>query len=244
MTVRRIDFSNAKPLYAQVVEAIKHKISSNQWTLGMMISSENELAKEFNVSVGTVKKALGVLVQDGVLYRRQGRGTFVASPDFSKSFSRFFRYGMTDKEDDEIPESTFLSLDIIPADSLISQHLQLKPGTDIIMMKRIRSLRKVPFSLEEIFLPYERFTGLEKMDLNKALLYPIYNQDFSTPIFWADEYLQPAVANAEIAQHLNIAPNAPVMCVERTAYTYEDIPVEWRRSFGRGDSFRYHIVIR
>ncbi len=244
MTVRHIDFTNAKPLYAQVIEAIKHKISSNQWTLGMMISSENELAKEFNVSVGTVKKALGVMVQDGLLYRRQGRGTFVASPDFSKSFSRFFRYGQNNNVEDEIPESTFLSLDIIPADSNISQQLQIKLGADVIMMKRVRSLRKTPFSLEEIYLPYERFAGLEKMDLNKALLYPIYNRDFNTPIFWADEFLQPDVATSEIAEHLNIAPNSPVMCVERTAYTYEDIPVEWRRSFGCGDSFRYHIVIR
>lgn len=244
MTVRHIDFSNAMPLYAQVVEAIKHKISSNQWTLGMMISSENELAKEFNVSVGTVKKALGILVQEGVLYRRQGRGTFVASPDFSKSFSRFFRYGLRDKSEQEIPESLFLSFDVIPADSTIAQRLQLKLGTEVIMMKRVRSLQNTPFSLEEIFLPHERFAGLEKMDLNKALLYPIYNQKFSTPIFWADEYLQPDVADSEIAKHLNIAPNSPVMCVERTAYTYEDIPVEWRRTYGRGDSFRYHIVIR
>ena len=244
MTVRHIDFSNKMPLYAQVVDAIKHKISSNQWTLGMIISSENELAKEFNVSVGTVKKALGILVQDGILYRRQGRGTFVASPDFSKSFSRFFRYGLVENSAEEIPESSFLSLDIIPADSTVSQHLHIKLGANVIMMKRIRSLQNTPFSVEEIFLPYERFAGLEKMDLSQALLYPIYNLDFSTPIFWADEYLQPEVANPEIARQLNIQPNSPVMCVERTAYTYEDIPVEWRRSVGRGDSFRYHIVIR
>ena len=244
MTVRYIDFSNKTPLYAQVVEAIKHKISSNQWTLGMMISSENELAKEFNVSVGTVKKALGILVQNGVLYRRQGRGTFVASPDFSKSFSRFFRYGQVKNGEQEIPASTFLSLDIIPADSTISQQLQIKFGSDIIMMKRIRSLQNTPFCVEEIYLPYQRFAGLEKMDLSQALLYPIYNQEFSTPIFWADEFLQPEVASSEVANHLNIEPNSPVMCVERTAYTYEDIPVEWRRSVGRGDSFRYHIVIR
>ena len=92
MKQTHIDMQSDKPLYMQLVEAIKQKISSNSWKIGMMTPSENELSKEFNISVGTVKKALGILVQEGVLFRRQGKGTFVASPDFSKSFSRFFRY--------------------------------------------------------------------------------------------------------------------------------------------------------
>lgn len=244
MTVKYIDFSDEKPLYAQVVEAIKQKISNNYWTLGMMISSENELAKEFDVSVGTIKKALSVLVQEGILYRRQGRGTFVASPDFSKSFSRFFRYGQFKGEESEVPGSQFLSAEVIQAPTEIAAALQLVAGEDILFMKRVRTLQEIPFCVEEIYLPYSRFKGLENLDLGKKLLYPIYNQNFSTPIFWAEEFLQPDTATGEIADLLNIPRNSPVMCVERIAYTYEDIPVEWRRSVGRGDSFRYHIVIR
>lgn len=244
MKQTRVDFKNEKPLYLQLVEDIKQKISSNIWKIGMMIPSENELSKELDVSVGTVKKSLGLLVQEGVLFRRQGKGTFVATPDFSKSFSRFFRYGQTGDFSGDIPGSVVLDMSVIKADQQIAKILQLGIDTEVLKIKRVRTLQQIPFSVEELYLPYERFKGLDKSLIENKLLYPIYNKEFSTPIIWADEYLQPDIADQETAEALGIEEGAPVMCVERLAHTYEDIPVEWRRSIGRGDSFRYHIVIR
>jgi len=244
MNQASIDFKNEKPLYLQLVEAIKQKISSNTWKIGMMIPSENELSKELKVSVGTVKKALGLLVQEGVLFRRQGKGTFVATPDFSKSFSRFFRYGQTGDFSGDIPGSVVLDMSVIKADSKIAEILHLDTGTEVLKIKRVRTLQQIPFSVEELCLPYERFKGMDKSLIENKLLYPIYNEEFSTPIIWADEYLQPDIADQETAHALGIEEGAPVMCVERIAHTYEDIPVEWRRTIGRGESFRYHIVIR
>ena len=244
MNQTNIDFKNEKPLYLQLVEAIKQKISGNSWKIGMMIPSENELSRELDVSVGTVKKALGLLVQEGVLFRRQGKGTFVATPDFSKSFSRFFRYGLTGDFSGDIPGSVVLDLAVVKADPHIAQILHLDIDTEVLKIKRVRTLQQVPFSVEELYLPYERFKGMDKSLIENQLLYPIYDKEFSTPIIWADEYLQPDVADQETAEALGIEAGAPVMCVERLAHTYEDIPVEWRRSIGRGDSFRYHIVIR
>lgn len=239
-----IDLSNEKPLYLQLAEAIKKKISSNIWKIGMMIPSENELSREFDISVGTVKKALGLLVQEGVLFRRQGKGTFVATPDFSKSFSRFFRYGQKGVASAESPGSVINEISIINPPAQIAEVLELDESAEVLHIKRVRTLQRIPFSLEELYLPYARFKGLEEIALENQLLYPIYNEQFATPIIWADEYLQPGVADQEAATALGIEVGAPVMCVERLAHTYEDIPVEWRRSIGRGDSFRYHTVIR
>jgi len=244
MNLISIDFKNEKPLYLQLVEAVKQRISNNIWSLGMMIPSENELSRDFNVSVGTVKKALGILVQEGVLFRRQGKGTFVASPDFSKSFSRFFRYGLVEGDSAETPASKILEMTVIKPNSKTAEVLHLYETDDVIRIKRIRTLQKIPFAVEELYLPYERFKGIEDISIENKLLYPIYSEKFATPIIWADEYLQPDIANLETAELLGIEQNAPVMCVERIAHTYEDAPVEWRRSMGRGDSFRYHIVVR
>lgn len=244
MISSNLDLQNDKPLYLQLVEAIKGRIAQNFWSLGMMIPSENELAKDFAISVGTVKKALSVLVQEGVLFRRQGKGTFVASPDFSKSFSRFFRYGLTGGDSGEVPGSVILDRTVVKPDAKIAEVLQLSTDAEVLRIKRIRTLQKIPFSVEEVCLPYERFKGIETLSIENKLLYPIYSEKFATPIIWADEYLQPGVADQETAAALGIEEGAPVMCVERVAHTYEDVPVEWRRSIGRGDSFRYHIVVR
>lgn len=244
MNRNRIDLKNEKPLYLQLVEAIKQKISSNTWKIGMMIPSENELSREFDISVGTVKKSLGLLVQEGVLFRRQGKGTFVATPDFSKSFTRFFRYGLDGDITGDIPGSVIFDVKVVPADGRVASILDLDVGADVYYIKRVRTLQNVAFSVEDIYLPHERFKGIERLSLENKLLYPIYSETFSTPIIWADEYLQPDVADQATARELGISAGDPVMCVERIAHTYEDIPVEWRRSYGRGDSFRYHIVIR
>jgi len=244
MISSNLDLKNDKPFYLQLAEAIKGRITDNTWRLGMMIPSENELAKEYGISVGTVKKALGVLVQEGVLLRRQGKGTFVASPDFSKSFSRFFRYDWKSGNTVETPGSKVLSIKVIRPDDIISDKLQIDPNQQVFRMKRIRTTQNKPFVIEDIYISCERFRGIETLTLDQRLLYPVYNEKFSTPIIWAEEYLQPESASSEAAEILGIRPNNPVMCVERIAYTHGDLPVEWRRSIGRGDLFRYHIIIR
>lgn len=239
-----LGLKNDKPLYLQLADAIKTRIAQNIWSLGMMIPSENELAKDFDISVGTVKKALSVLVQEGVLFRRQGKGTFVASPDFSKSFSRFFRYDWQTGEAAETPGSKVLSIDVIQPDADVIDRLQIAARQQVFRLKRVRTMQNKPFVIEDIYLPYKRFKGIESIPLDQRLLYPIYNENFATPVIWADEYLQPAIADPAAAETLDIRAGDPVMCVERIAYTYQDIPVEWRHSIGRGDIFRYHIVVR
>lgn len=244
MSLPNIDIANEKPLYLQLVDVIKGRVFSNSWRQGMKIPSENELAKEFNLSVGTVKKALDVLRQEGILFRRQGQGTFIASPDFSKSFIRFFRYGQTDGEPSEVPGCRILSVDIITAGNKIAEILHLKVDDKVVKMKRVRSLQDIPFAVEDLYLPYERFKGIEKTSLDNKLLYPIYSDAFSTPIVWVDEYLQPDIPDVETAKLLGIEKSTPVICIERIAHSYEDVPVEWRHTVGRGDNFRYHIVVR
>ena len=239
-----IDIQNDKPLYLQLVDAIKARISQNFWHLGMMIPSENVLSKEFGISVGTVKKALSVLVQEGVLFRRQGKGTFVAGPDFSNSFFRFFRYGSITNQSETMPGSKVLNITVGRADHKAAEILQLQAKEKVIKIERIRTLAEMPIIVEDIVIPYQLFKGFETLSLEDELLYPIYNQRFATPIIRADEYLQPETADKHTATLLEIEENAPVINIERIAYTYGDRPVECRYSLGRGDHFRYHITVR
>lgn len=239
-----LDLQSEKPLYLQLAEVVKSRIAEKEWELGMMIPSENQLAKDFNISVGTVKNALNALVTDGVLFRRQGKGTFVASPDFSKSFSRFFRYDWRREDRTEIPGSKILAINQMPASPQITEKLQLDPAEEVYWLKRVRTIQNKPFVLEDIYISARRFKGIDSLSLDQRLLYPIYNDQFSTPVIWAEEYLQPEAANIEVAEILGIQFRDPVMRIERFAYTYGEVPVEWRCSTGRGDLFRYHIVVR
>jgi GntR family transcriptional regulator len=239
-----IDLKSSHSLYYQLKELIKRQIAQNIWKLDEMIPSENELAATYGLSVGTVKKALSVLVDEGVLYRRQGRGTFVARPDFKRSFIRFFRYNLSDDELGEFPSSKVLSSDIVTPSSRIRKILNLSEKDQVLTIKRVRFLKDLPLMIEDLYLSQKIFKGFEQVDISKELLYPIYDTKYNTPIIWADEFLWPKIANTKIATVLEIEPGDPVISIERIAYTHGDEPAEFRSSVGRGDRFRYHMQIR
>lgn len=238
-----LDFNSALPLYHQLKGLIKQQIENNAWRLEQMIPSENELAAALDVSPGTVKKALADLVHEGVLTRRQGLGTFVARPDFKRSSIRFFRYGLgTDRG--TLPASQVLSCKVVDPSAGVREVLRLTRGERVIVIKRLRTLEGEPLVLEELFLPRTIFDGFEKRNISHELLYPIYDAEYDTPIIWAEEFLEPRIADREAVEFLGVELGAPLIFIERIAYTSGDRPVEFRSSLGRGDRFRYHIEIR
>ncbi len=239
-----LDFDSHAPLYFQLMELIKARIANHAWKQDETIPSENELAATYEVSVGTVKKALSELVNEGVLYRRQGKGTFVARPDFKRSFIRFFRYGLGAGEEGLFPSSRVLSSAVTAPSRKIRDILRLGSQDRVLVIKRLRTLHDEPLMLEDLCLPEKLFRGFDQVDISRELLYPIYDAKYNTPITWADEFLEPRIADDEVASVLNIKPGEAVIFIERIAYTYGDKPVEFRASIGRGDRFRYHIEIR
>lgn len=239
-----LDFNSALPLYYQLKELIKERIGDNTWKQGQMIPSENEIADMFGISPGTVKKAFSELCNEGVLFRRQGKGTFVAKPDFGRTFFRFFRYGLGENEAGITPGSIVLSSQVSLPPERVGSILKLPVEEKVIHIQRIRTLKEVPLMVEDLYLPERMFPGFQDIDISNKLLYPILDEQFGTPIIWADEFLEPKVADPETARALGIEKGDPVSYIERIAYTYGDRPVEFRSGFGRGDRFRYHIQIR
>jgi GntR family transcriptional regulator len=241
----RLDPSSFIPLYHQLKEILKASIAAGVWKANEMIPSENELAATYNVAVGTVKKALAELSREGFILRRQGLGTFVARPDFGRSFFRFFRFDVNPRgEEGVIPISKVLFSGSIRPPSRAREVLRLSGRERVLHIQRLRAFNDLPLMYEDLYLPERIFAGLEKMDITRELLYPIYDSSFNTPVIWADEFLEPHLATSDVAGHLQIKAGDPVIFLERIAYTFEDKPIEFRTSFGRGDRFRYHIELR
>ena len=244
MEKENIDFKSPVPLYYQLKELIKHEISSHSWKPDKMIPSETELSITYNVSIGTVKKAISQLAHEGILYRRQGKGTFVARPNFEQSFIRFFRFAVDGNKKRILPTSKIINLKVMKPSKKIRNILNLEANEDVLYLKRLRLVKEIPLVLEDLYLPKKLFPGFEKIDTTDKLLYPIYEEKYNLPVIWADEFLEPRVATEEEAHYLGIRRGDTVIFIERIAYTYGDKPIEYRSSTGRGDRFRYHIEIR
>lgn len=208
------------PLYQRLRDAIAFQIARNVWRSGEPIPTEAELAATHRVAIGTVRKAIDVLVADGLVERQQGRGTFVRRPRFDRSLFRFFRHLGPDGSQ-AVPEGR-------------------------IRLIRTRLLQGRPILSEEIWLPAARFAPLLEAPLTEIgdLLYPAYERLCGEIVARAEETLTVGIADATDAERLGIAEGEPVVVIARLAFGFDARPIEWRVTRGAAKDFRYHIDIR
>lgn len=233
------------PLYQRLRDHLAGRIASRDWRPGELIPSEAELAASHGVSVGTVRKAIDRLVGDGLLDRQQGRGTYVRRARFNSSLFRFFRF-QSESGERKVPESRILRREVIPAPSAAASALRIAEGAPVIHLSRLRMIDGEPLLSEEIWLDQTRFAALLDVptDTFGDLLYPLYEERCGQMVASAEETLTVEISNPLQARLLQRSAGDPLIVIERVAFDPEHRPIEWRRSRGPADRFRYHVEIR
>ncbi len=233
------------PIYQRLRDEFAWLIASQAWRPGEAIPAETTLAAEHEVAPGTVRRAIEALVGEGLLVRRQGRGTFVRRADFTASLFRFFRFHGAGGER-RVPESRILNIRPRRAPAEVAEKLLLAEGDKAIQLSRLRLFDGTPFLFEEIWLPREDFAPLLELppDTFGDLLYPLYERLCGKVVASATESLAAEAAEERYARALRLTPGTPVIVIERLALGYDAVPLEWRRSRGPADRFRYQVEIR
>lgn len=233
------------PLYQRLRDQLAQQIANNRWRPGEAIPTEAALSAEHQLSTGTVRKAVDALVAEGILERHQGRGTFVRRPQFHSSLFRFFRFQSAAGER-QVPESRILSIEPLAAPSAVAHALGLPAHAAVIRIVRLRLLEDQPVLAEDIWLARARFQGLLDIDLSQQgpLLYPIYETVCGQVVAFAEETLTAEAVDEVHARFLHVPLGSPVVVIERLARDYAGTPLEWRRSRGHAEHFRYHVDIR
>ena len=238
-----LDPESPLPLYHQLRIHIRETIAKGTWKEEEMIPSENEISAACGVSVGSVRNAINGLVQDGTLFRKQGKGTFVAQPDFRFSYVRFFHVSNKDPKHDQLPVSEVLNVTTDFPRHDVKRILKLDRTDQVIFVKRLRRIQDLPVLLESIFLPKKYFPDLDNSDFSEDPLYPIYAKKYQVSVIGTDDYFEPKAAIAEEAEALGIRQGDPVIYIERISRSRNNKPVEYRECTGRGDHFRYHVSL-
>jgi len=220
-----------RPLYEQIKILITQSLVAGEWRPGEVIPSELELASRFKVSQGTVRKAIDELAAENILVRRQGKGTFVATHTEEHALYRFLRIVELNGKK-EIPVSEVLHCERVKADSTAAERLGLKRGAPVMMVRRLLRFSGEPVILDDICLSATLFKGLNEALITEfqGTLYSLYESRYGTRIIRAEERIRSVMADEAAASLLGIAPNAPLLDIDRVAYTYGDQPVEWRVS--------------
>jgi len=229
------------PLYRQIKALLVQSLERGEWKPGELIPSEIDLAGRFQVSQGTVRKAIDELAAEHMLLRRQGKGTFVATHHEPRVRFRFLRLAPDEEGEGGRAESRIIECRRVRASAEISRALELRAGEAAIMIRRVLSFDGVPTVFDEIWLPGTAFRGLtlELLVANRVPLYGLFETQFGVSMVRADEKLRAVAANDEIAGLLGIGRGTPLLQVERISYTYGDRPMEVRRGTYLTNHYHY-----
>ena len=232
------------PLYQQIKALILQSLQQGEWKPGESIPSEMDLAARFRVSQGTVRKAIDELAADNLVMRRQGKGTFVATHAEQHVQYRFLKL-LPDTGDASVEgpaQRTVLDCRRVRASADVARALALRSGDPVVQARRILSFAGEPTILEDIWLPGQAFKGLtaEQMANYQGPTYAMFELDFGVRMVRAEEKIRAVLADGEQAQLLHTPAGTPLLSVERTAYTYNDVPMELRRGLYRTDTHHYH----
>ena len=228
------------PLYQQIKSLLVQSLERGEWKPGEAIPSEMELATRFQVSQGTVRKAVDELAAENLLIRRQGKGTFVSTHHEPRVRFRFLRLAPTEGEP-QPAQSQILDVKRLRASADMARRLELRAGDALIMIRRLLSFSGVPTVVDDIFLPGVLFKGLnaEVLARYSGPLYGLFESDFGISMVRAEESLRAVSADAERAKILGVKPGTPLLQVDRTSYTYANRPVELRTGHYLTDQYYY-----
>lgn len=219
------------PLYRQIKALLVASLDDGEWSPGEALPSEIALARRFRVSQGTVRKALDELAAQGIVVRRQGKGTFVSTHTEEKtSLFRFLRIRRNDGRD-EYPASRLIDVRRGKASGEVARALELKLGDPVVILRRVLEYGGQPVVLDEIVLPAAPFKGLTraKVDAYQGSMYSFFETQFGVRMLKAQEKIRAVGADAQSAGILGVRAGDPLLAVDRVTLTYGDRPVEWRR---------------
>ncbi|MFW5489677.1 MAG: GntR family transcriptional regulator [Desulfovibrio sp.] len=237
------------PLYQQVKESILSRIADGEWAPGTFLPCETDLAKEYQVSHGTLRRALDELTREHRLTRYQGKGTAVSILDSDQALFKFFQIR---REDGASTLPTSKNIRICSGSGVHkgatheeADALNIEPGAAVVRLRRVRLVDHRPLFNEYITVPQQLFQGLENVPLESIpnTLYDFFQQKFNVTISSAHERISAMSASVEDAKRLSIEPHTPILRMDRTCFDIKGTPVEHRVTHMLTDGYHYYIEL-
>ena len=232
-----------RPLYRQVYDLFVKRIAEGVWKPAEALPSEYALADELDVSQGTIRKALDALASEGLVERRQGKGTFIAEHTQERALFRFFRLSRPSGER-LTPTSGDLERTVRTASADDRSMLDLEVGDQVLDIRRTRFIDEQPRIYEKIVIPLTLFGDISDREDLPNTLYSLYQADYGVSVVAAEEELSADMARKEDTQRLGIALGSPLLHIDRIAIAVDGRKVEWRTSRCDTTDLVYAVTIR
>jgi len=239
---KTVDPNSPIPLYQQVKEIIADRIQQKYWQAGDLIPTEQQLINEFQVSRTTVRQAISALVQEGLLEKRQGKGTIVKSQKLTGSLGRLTGFAEEVMEKGLHPHSKLIRTEIRKNLFFEKQKLQLDENEDVVMIERIRFADHEPIAVEKTFWPKHIGDILLKHDLNGAKFYQIL-EEHGVYLVKANEKISAVNATINEADYLGISAGEALLEMRRLSLGINNQPIEYTCTKYRSDRYHFNIEL-
>ncbi|CAM4207427.1 GntR family transcriptional regulator [Lederbergia lenta] len=238
-----IDKSSPIPIYYQLEEHIKKLIEKGDLNPGDSLPSEREYGEIYGISRMTVRQAITNLVNERILYRVKGKGTFVMEQKLEQKLQGLTSFSEDMKVRGMKAGVKLLSFDIIPADNDIAEQLGINEQDLIYEIKRIRLAEGIPMALERTYISADRVQGLNE-EIVKHSLYEFIENTLKLKISGGVQIIEAAIANEEEVEHLQIPKNSPILLMQRTTTLENKVSFEVVKSSYRADRYKFMIDLK
>lgn len=230
------------PLYYQIQQRLMHQIHSGEYRPGQPLPSLQEIAARLGVSQMTARQAIRALCDQGLMYSKQGKGTFVSAFKHERNFRQVLSFTEEMRARGSAPSSKVLSFRVEAGNREVRTALDLSPGQKVFRLRRIRYSDGRPMGIECSCLPQQICPDLIDNFDPSTSLYQVLAERYGIQMEVTDEVVEVGKATAEEAALLKVATGSPVFLFTRTGYGENGKPLEYVKSMYRGD--RYKIVQR
>lgn len=234
-----IDPADAVPLYQQLRDQLRVKLIEG-WPRDKPIPSERQIMQMTGLSRMTVRQAIAELVNEGMLRRDQGRGTFVADTRITRLLTGHSTFRDVVQRQGATPSTTVVRQQVVAASSVQATLLHVEPEEDLLDLVRVRSIDTEPVMVDYTHVPLRLCPGVATADLSGSL-YDYLANACGVPAQQSLDTIEAVAAFGEVAELLQVAVGAPLLLMRRIARTVDDIPLEITDEYVRPDRCLYRV---
>lgn len=235
------------PLYLQLKEIIKRQILQGDLKPGERIPSERELCRLYGVSRITVRQAVEAAVNEGLLYRQPGRGTFVAKSRIEQRLGKIISFAATMRSWGLEPSTEILGWQVMPADIQLAGVLQLPPGKEIVNLRLLGAGSGEPMVYYDSYFPHDLGLALTQKAIDwaaKGIPFSTFDlYDRATPVYpvRVEQAVEACVVDEARRQIFKIRKGSPLLVITSIFFDGQGKPIEFRKASYRGDKYRFYI---
>jgi GntR family transcriptional regulator len=230
------------PMYVQIRETLRGEITQEVLKRGEKLPSEHVLALRFGVSRMTLRQSIAELIDEGLLYRRHGVGTFIALPQLERDHTRLTNSFDPTESKGSVSKPSLLSMEVIHAGHKIAKALDIKADDLVIRVKILGCANNVPITVHDAYIPHKLFSHVIDKNLEVQNLWSLFEK-CGYKVKRAIEHIEAREATKELAKLMKIKAGVPLLYKERTIYAMDGTPVEFTYCYNRGDIYSLTVSL-